>query len=496
MEIELKNEIGLDPENWEDIRDIGYQMVDDMVEFLKNIRKKPAWKKIPEEVKNTYKSKLPQEPSSIKDVYEEFKQNIFEYAKGNVHPRFFSWVEGNGTAFGALSDFMASTMNSNVAIGNHSALYIENLVISWCKEMMGFSEQATGMLVSGASIANITSLIVARNAVSGKMKEDGLYSVNKKLVAYCSTETHNCVTKAIEVIGLGNNQLRKIGVNDKFEIDINLLIKQIEQDKKDDMLPFCIIGNAGTVNTGAFDDLNKLLEVVRTENMWLHIDGAFGALAKLVPEYQDRLKAIEEADSLAFDFHKWLYVNYEVACVLIKHPELHRKTYASPANYLLAHDRGLAAGPDAFSNYGMELSRGFKALKVWMSLKENGINKYKALINQNIQQSRYLGQQVEKNKKLELITEVSLNIVCFRYVNTKFTGKELNELNKEILMRLHESGVATPSYTLLNGIYAIRVANTNHRTRKHDLDLMLDTCVKIGDELSKEFSKMLTHESN
>lgn len=495
MEIELKNEIGLDPENWEDIRCLGYQMVDDMVEFLKSIREKPAWKEIPEEVKNTYKSKLPKYPSNINEVYEEFKKNIFEYSKGNVHPRFFSWVEGNGTAFGALSDFMASTMNSNVAIGNHSALYIENQVISWCKEMMGFSEQATGMLVSGASIANITSLIVARNAVCEKMKEDGLYSVGKKLVAYCSAETHNCVTKAIEVIGLGNKQLRKIEVNDKFEININSLINQIEQDKKDGMLPFCIIGNAGTVNTGAFDDLNSLLEITQAENMWLHIDGAFGALAKLVPEYQDRLKAIEEADSLAFDFHKWLYVNYEVACVLIKHPELHRKTYASPANYLLAHDRGLAAGPDAFSNYGMELSRGFKALKVWMSLKENGINKYKTLISQNIQQSRYLGQQVSKNEKLELIAEVSLNIVCFRYVNGQLNNAQLNELNKELVMRLHESGVATPSYTLLNGIYAIRVANTNHRTRKADLDIILKEILKIGDKLSVEFVKKIMFKS-
>ncbi len=482
----LKNEYGLDPENWDDIKKLGYQMVDDMIDYLKNAGNKPSWSEIPKDVKETYLQTIPQDPEDVNDIYDQFKKTIFPYATGNVHPQFFAWVQGTGTPLGALADFMASTMNSNVAIGDHSALYIENQVIDWCKEMFDFPKEASGILVSGASIANITALLVARNAIDDKIKKEGIYAVDKKLTVYCSSETHSCVVKAIEVIGIGSDQLRKIAVNDRYEIDIEVLKQQIAKDKSEGYQPFCIVGNAGTVNTGAIDSLDDLLEIAQQEKIWFHVDGAFGSLAKLVPAYEQRLKAIEKADSLAFDLHKWLYMPYEVGCVLIKDASLHKQTFASPANYLLSHERGLAGGPEPFSNYGMELSRGFKALKVWMSFKEHGLKKYRELIAQNIEQAKYLGLRILAEKNLELISEVTLNIVCYRYIHPDLNEVQLNELNKELLMRMQERGIASPSFTLLNGKYAIRIAITNHRTRKKDLDELIEASLQIGDEIGKE----------
>jgi glutamate/tyrosine decarboxylase-like PLP-dependent enzyme len=356
---------------------------------------------------------------------------------------------------------------------------------------LNYPADSSGILVSGGSIANITALIVARNTMIANSKNAGVYTAPGKLTAYCSVETHNCIGKAAEAIGIGNEQLRKIPVNDQFEIDIDALKNKIREDKANGFIPFCIVGNAGTVNTGTIDPLAKLVKIAREENTWFHIDGAFGALAKLVPAYQSRLKAIEDADSVAFDLHKWMYMQYEVGCVLFKNAAAHRAAFTTAVNYLTAHERGLASGPETTSNYGMELSRGFKALKVWMSLKEHGVEKYSQVISQNIDQAFYLGELINRQPQLELMAEVNMNIVCFRFNPGGLDGEQLNSLNKELLMRLHESGIAAPSYTLLNGSYVIRAAITNHRTRRQHLDAMVNATVKIGEILMKEFESKL-----
>jgi len=195
------------------------------------------------------------------------------------------------------------------------------------------------------------------------------------------------------------------------------------------------------------------------------------------------LKGLELADSLSFDFHKWMYVNYEAACVLIRDPVLHREAFTSTVNYLSQHERGLSAGPDAFNNLGMELSRGFKALKIWMLLKQNGLETYRTLIRQNLQQAQYLAELIQLQPELELLAPVPLNIVCYRFNPGNCSHEELNKLNKEILMRLHEQGIAAPSYTLLNGCYAIRAAITNHRSRFNDFELLIKETLRIGNEV-------------
>lgn len=481
-------EQNLDPKNWDSMRALGHKMIDDMINYLQDIKNQPSWKAIPDEIKKKYHYDIPEEPTAVEEIYEEFVKNILPYPKGNIHPRFWAWVQGTGTPLGVLADMMASAMNSNVAIGEHSAMYIDAQVIKWCKQMMGFPENGSGMLVSGGSLANITGLIVARNYFTEyTIRNTGLKAREKQMTIYCSTETHSCVMKGVEMIGIGHDYIRKININDNYEIKIEDLKKCIVEDIANGYEPFCIVANAGTVNTGAIDDLKAIREICDDYKMWMHIDGAFGALAKLTAEYSAQLKPIEVADSVAFDLHKWMYMPYEVGCILINDRAKHRNSFNITPSYLLNHERGLAAGPDPYNNYGMELSRGFKALKVWMSIKEHGIKKYGQLIYQNILQCREFAKMIDSHNDLELLAPVSLNVVNYRFVIKGQKDELLNKLNKDILMALQERGIASPSSTILKGRYAIRVAHVNHRTTMQDFEIMITETVKIGREI---FSKL------
>ena len=471
----------LDPQDWEAMRALGHQMVDDLIDYWAGIREQKIWKPIPDEVKQVFDLPIPEEGQSPEEVYQEFKEYIFPYNKGNVHPRFFAWIQGTGTPMGTFGDLLASGMNPNTAIGEHSAMYVDRQVVNWCKQLMNFPAEASGILVSGGSMANITALTVARNSFGEeKIRQKGLKAASGQLLIYCSVETHSCIQKAAEIIGLGTDAVRKIGVNERFELDVEQLKAQLEVDLQAGFLPFCLVGTAGTVNTGAIDPMDELLEISKAYQLWFHVDGAYGALAKLDPTYASALKAIEEADSLAFDLHKWLYVPYEVGCTLIRDAKKHRDSFAITPNYLLQEKRGLSGGLDSINNYGFELSRGFKALKVWMSIKEQGRAKYAAMIAQNNRHAAYLAALVEQNPYLELTAPLSMSITCFRMIQPRWEEKALQELNKEILLRLQEEGIASPSSTILNGKYTLRVANTNQRTRKEDMELLVREVLRLG----------------
>jgi glutamate/tyrosine decarboxylase-like PLP-dependent enzyme len=471
----------LDPQDWDAMRVLGHQMIDDLIDYWAGIREEKIWKPIPEEVKVFLDQPIPEKGQAPEEVYREFKENIFPYNKGNVHPRFFAWIQGTGTPMGTFGDLLASGMNPNAAIGEHSAMYVDRQVVNWCKQLMNFPAEASGILVSGGSMANITALTVARNSFGEeKIRQKGLKAASAQLLIYCSVETHSCIQKAAEIIGLGTDAVRKIGVNERFELDVTLLKAQLEEDLQAGFLPFCLVGTAGTVNTGAIDPMDELLEISKAYGLWFHVDGAYGALAKLDPIYAPALKAIEEADSLAFDLHKWLYVPYEVGCTLIRDAKKHRDSFAITPNYLLQEKRGLSGGLDSVNNYGFELSRGFKALKVWMSIKEQGREKYAAMIAQNNRHAVYLAALVEENPFLELTAPLSMSITCFRMIQPGWGEDALHALNKEILLRLQEEGIASPSSTILNGKYTLRVANTNQRTRKEDMDLLVREVLRIG----------------
>ncbi len=477
----------LDPKDWEAMRALGHQMVDDLIDYWAGIREQKIWRPIPDEVKQVFDLPIPEQGQSPEEVYREFKEYIFPYNKGNVHPRFFAWIQGTGTPMGTFGDLLASGMNPNTAIGEHSAMYVDRQVVNWCKQLMNFPAEASGILVSGGSMANITALTVARNSFGEeKIRQRGLKAASGQLLIYCSVETHSCIQKAAEIIGLGTDAVRKIGVNERFELDVQLLKEQLEDDLQAGFLPFCLVGTAGTVNTGAIDPIVELLEISRAYGLWLHVDGAYGALAKLDPIYASALRAIEEADSLAFDLHKWLYVPYEVGCTLIRDAKKHRDSFAITPNYLLQEKRGLSGGLDSINNYGFELSRGFKALKVWMSIKEHGRAKYAAMIAQNNRHAAYLAALVEQNPYLELTAPLSMSITCFRMIQPGWGEEALQMLNKEILLRLQEEGIASPSSTILNGKYTLRVANTNQRTRKEDMELLVREVLRLGKSIIAE----------
>ncbi|MFX0185713.1 MAG: pyridoxal phosphate-dependent decarboxylase family protein, partial [Candidatus Hodarchaeota archaeon] len=482
-----KEEETLDPADWNHMKDLGCRMVVDIMNYLESVRERPVWQPIPNSVKEFFTKPMPTDPEGVDKIYYDFLENILPYPTGNIHPRFWGWVIGTGTPLGMLAEMLAAGMNPHVGGGEDITNHVEVQVINWFKEIMGFPSTASGLLVSGGSMANLVGLTVARNVMAGyDIRKEGV-KATKKMTFYSSEETHLSNPKAIEILGLGRDAFHKIPVNEEFQIQIEILKECISKDRDNGYQPACIIGNAGTINTGAFDDLDMLANICDQENMWFHIDGAFGALAILSPKLRSLVTGMSRADSLAFDLHKWMYMPLEVGCVLVRSEEDHKNTFQCTvsSDYLTHHSRGIASGEIWFMDYGVQMSRGFRALKVWMGIKEQGIKKYGRLIRQNVEQAQYLEKLIQLSTELEILAPVSLNIVCFRFVTDRLDNSSLNNLNKEILMRLHENGIAAPSYTMIDDKYSLRVAITNHRSRREDFDVLIKAVLEIGRELLK-----------
>ena len=475
----------LDPEDWDEMRGLAHRMVDDAVEYLKTVGDRPVWQAMPEAVKETFESGLPQQPGDATAVYEEFLTNIFPYPLGNIHPRFWAWYMGNGTIMGALADFMAATMNPNIGGGNQVAGLVEAQVLNWMKEVVGLPASASGLLVSGGSMANLVGLTIARNTLAGgDLRKNGVQSLDKKLIVYASTEVHSCNQKAVELLGLGSDSLRKISVNDDYTINLQKLESKIVEDIQSGYQPICIIATPGTVNTGAIDDLNAIADLCLKFNTWFHVDGAIGAIAMLSDTVRPLLTGIERADSIALDLHKWMHVPFEAGCILVRDEKAHRNSFSLIPEYLEKAEGGLVADSVWFSEYGIQLSRSFRALKIWMTMKEHGSEKLGRMISRNVDQAQYLGRLIEKTTHLELIAPIGLDIVCYRYNPGETDLQTLNHLNRRILIELQEQGIAAPSYTTLNDRYCIRVAIANHRSRYEDFDVLIEQTIRIGLSIS------------
>ncbi|MBV8355148.1 MAG: cytochrome D ubiquinol oxidase subunit I, partial [Candidatus Eremiobacteraeota bacterium] len=318
----------LDPSDWEAFRRLAHRMLDEAIDDVAAVgsAEGPVWKPIPPEVKGSLVRSLDGAPHDLEEVYEEFRTTIAPYATGNRHPAFSGWVHGAGTPTGMVAEMLAAGLNANLGGRDHAPIYVARAVIAWARRVFGFPREASGLLVTGTSLANLIGVVVARTSALGtESRRRGVGT--HRLVAYASSAVHGCIRKAMEVAGLGSDALRLVAVDESDRIDTGVLRNAIAADRAAGLRPFLIVGTAGTVDIGAFDDFHALADIARDEEMWLHVDGAFGALAMLAPSLRHRLAGLERADSLAFDFHKWAQVPYDAGCILVRDGSLQLRTF-------------------------------------------------------------------------------------------------------------------------------------------------------------------------
>jgi aromatic-L-amino-acid decarboxylase len=474
----------LDPADWDDTRKLAHRLVDVAVDHTRDLRQRPAWREMPREVREKFGSRVPQDPVALETILNDVTETVLGYPMGNVHPRFWAWYMGTSNFTGALADFLAAVQGSNVGGGDHAATLMDLQVVAWLREMIGLPDDASGTLVSGGSVANLLALTVARNVHSGiDIRQEGVAAMAKPMRYYGSDQIHSCHQKAVETLGLGNRALVRIPSGADLTMDLDTLRSAVEADRESGLNPACVIATAGTVNTGAVDDLAAIGEFCRREKLWFHVDGCIGALLAVAPENNWRVAGIEQADSVALDPHKWLHAPFEVGCVLIRDSAAHLGTFSLTPEYLETTERGLAAAR-FLHEYGIQTSRGFRALKVWMSLREHGVKKFGRLIDQDIRKARHLTDLIEATENLELLFPTNINIVCFRYDPGDLEEDELKSVNTEIMLRLQEDGTAVLSDTTVHGRHCLRAAINNHRTVTEDLDLLVAEIARIGAKLT------------
>lgn len=472
----------LDPRDWAAFRAQGHRMLDDMLDYLERIRERPVWQPIPEAVRGRFRAPLPVAPSELSAVHAEFLENVLPYACGNTHPRFMGWVQGGGNPAGMLAEMLAAGLNANLGGRDHAPIEVERQVVEWMRELFGFPGTASGLFVTGTSMANLIAAIVARDRALGfDARRSGVGASAKRLTAYASTAAHGSLRRALDFCGLGSDALRLVSVDARHRMNLAALRNMVETDRNTGFTPFLLIGTVGTVDTGAIDDLDGLVDVATDEGLWLHIDGAYGALGILTPQIAPRLAGIEAADSLAFDFHKWGQVPYDAGFLLVRDGELHRRAFQTPAAYLEREKRGLAGGSPWPCDFGPDLSRGFRALKTWFTLKVHGLQALGETIARTCELARYLERCVGESSELELLAPVELNIVCFRYACA-----DADRVNARIAVELQESGVAAPSTIRINGDLAIRAAIVNHRTERRDIDALVEATLRIGRAITSQ----------
>jgi glutamate/tyrosine decarboxylase-like PLP-dependent enzyme len=461
---------GLDPEDWSATRALGHRMLDDMIDWLAASRERPVWRQMPQSLRAQLREPLPHTGQEMPAIYEDFCRLILPFSSANEHPRMMGWVNGGGSAAGLLAELLTGIFNVNCGGRDHAAIEVERLVINWAAEMVGMPRQTTGVLLTGSSMANMVAVLVARRAALGEaVRTVGLQSA--PLTAYASAAAHGCIPRALDMAGIGSDSLRLIPADSSHRMRTDLLADSIAQDRAAGKIPFLVVGTAGTVDTGAIDDLAAIAHIARDAKIWFHVDGAFGATAAFSPRLRPRLAGIDQADSLAFDFHKWAQVPYDAGCVLVRDPTLHIETFAQSLAYLTQEARGLAGNPPWPRDLGPDLSREFRALKIWMTLKAYGSDGIARVVESGCDIARHLAARIEREDTLELLAPVELNIVCFRVC----TGAaDLDALNRDIVADLQEAGIAAPSTTTIDGKLAIRAALFNHRTIAADADALVD----------------------
>ena len=437
----------------------------------------------------------PAEADALEDIFADCRR-LVEGSRHNGHPRFFGYVASPATAVGAFADLLASAINQNVPAWRSApaATQIEHTVVNWLATLLGYPAGAGGLLTSGGSMANLNALYVAHRTAARRSDEAnqtgadvgraGLWRASRPATVYVSEQAHLSLVKAADVLGLGRDQVRLIKTDERYRMDVRDLRERIEADLRNGYAPFCVAATAGTVNTGAVDPLNEIADVAAAHQLWFHVDGAYGAPAALDASKRALFAGLERADSITLDPHKWLYAPVDCGCLLFREPARARAAWATnnDADYLKIFEQEEAEA-FAFFDYGIELSRRFRALKLWLMLRYYGVRRVAEAISDDNRLAAYLATRVEAALDFELLAPVELSICCFRYRPEPLreaTDAELNALNERVLRAVQRGGRAYLSNALLNGRFALRACIINYRTTRRDLDQTLDIIREAG----------------
>ncbi|MDE2579764.1 MAG: cytochrome D ubiquinol oxidase subunit I [Hyphomicrobiales bacterium] len=470
----------LDPKDWDAFARDAHAALDSMIEHLRHVRERPAWQEPTEEARARFHTPMPRKGKPLQHALDDFERYIRPYSTGNVHPLFLGWVHGAGTPVGMVAEMLAAGLNANCGGRDHIAIEVERQITRWMCEAIGFPQNATGLFLTGSSIANFVAVLIARTKKLGQgSRHAGLCVQGERLIAYASREAHQCIPRALDMTGLGSDNLRLIDVDENRAMNVDALRLAIRKDRAAGNEPFMIVGSAGTVNTGAVDPLDALADVAQEENIWFHVDGAIGAVATLSSELKPKFKGMERADTIALDFHKWLNAPYDAGFILARDPASHVAAFAREADYLVRAERGLAAGGVWPNDLGPDLSRGFRALKVWMQFETCGADAMGAMMADRCVIARYLADRLEATGKFALKAPVSLNIVCFG-VKDDVEGK----ISGPLVEALHLSGLAVPSLTRFDGVPSIRAAVVNHRATRADMDRFVEIMLEWLDKVT------------
>jgi glutamate/tyrosine decarboxylase-like PLP-dependent enzyme len=478
--------------DWEwsadEIRRVGYQVVELVAKYLAELPSQPVFRPYPRELADELLDEpAPQEGSTADAVLDDFRATVAPYPFGQGHPRYWGFVNPPPSVIGIFAETLAAAMNSSCGGGNHAAYYVEREVIHWFKQLAGFPPESAGLLVSGGSMATLTGLAVARHLKADvDVRTSGLQGGGRPLCVYMTSEGHSCARKAVELLGLGSEAIRTIAVDEQYRMRVPDLIAAIRQDREKERRPMAVVASAGTVNTGAIDPLREIAAVCCAHDVWLHVDGSYGAPAVLTARYRGDLEAIGLADSLALDPHKWLYVPIEAGLALVRNGLALRDTFSLVPPYIRSEGSPTGVyGLPWFSEYGVQQTRAFRALKVWMALKFHGLLGYAQAIDRDIDLAQRLVSQVEESRNLELAAPSSLSIVCFRYAPPTLRGDDerLNVLNKAILEQIQLSGQAFLSSTILGGRFVLRACIVNPRSKESDIDFVVKLVEQTGEEV-------------
>lgn len=480
----LETRSPLDPDDWEHFRAQLRAAADRLVDHVRDQRHWPVWQEMPDAVADRLLDPVTETGAGAGRAWELLEDTILPYGVGNLHPRFMGWVHGAGTPGGLMAALAEAAMNANLGGRNTGAARVEHAVIDWTRRLFDFPERSSGILTSGTSMATVVALASARQAQADwDVETEGLGAEGALFRLYTSAAAHSCVETAMRLLGFGKRAVRRVPTDDQGRMLTDHLRAAIRADREAGLRPFAVVGTAGTVDIGAVDDLHAIADIADEENLWFHVDGAFGALLRLSTRLRDRVNGIERADSIAFDFHKWLHVTYDCGCALIREESAHRAAFHGRPRYLEGQAEGLAAGDPWFCDYGPELSRGFRALRVWFLLVEHGTDALAEAIEGSVERAVHLAARVDREPLLERMAPAALNIVCFRVVPVE--GEDADALNVKVVAELQRRGIAAPSTTRIGGQVVIRCCLMNHRATRADMDVTVDGVLRIVEELRR-----------